>query len=209
MTCPGRWQGAWSDNGNLPAFRVSDDFADGSVDTAQWSQFAFGSVVGAEGAGTYTFSVDTSGTGGASLFTRSRYDITGDVFASELIDAGTQQPGLQAYPAEFQIDSNNRIFISVSNGFIGAWQTVAGVTANHGFTAYVPADHRWFRLRESAGVTYWEVGADGITWSTLASAANPIPTTDVVMLIATDTFLTLPGAEDVIFGAVAAPVYAP
>ncbi len=207
MTCPGRWAGSWSGNAPTPAFRVSDNFADSSVDTDQWQQFAFGAVTGAEGAGNYTFTVANTGTGGASLFTQTRHDITGDVFASRLDSAGTQQAGLQAYPVEFQVDSNNRIFMNVSNGFIGAWEVVAGVSTPHSFTAYVPASHLWFQLREDAGTTYWESGADGITWTTLASAANPIATTDVTMLIATDTFLTLPVTESVIFGAVAAPVY--
>ena len=202
---PGRWLGSWGSSGMIPAFRQTDDFSDGVVDTRQWEQFAFGSVIGAEIPDFYVFTVDTSGSGGASLFTRSRHSISGDNWTVELVDAGAQEAGLQAYPVEFQVDANNRIFINVSNGFIGCWQTVAGVSTDHGFTAYNPAVHRWFRLSEDAGVTSWEVSTDGAMWTTLASVANPIPTDDVTLLFATDTFLALSEIKTVVVGHVGAP----
>lgn len=206
--CPGRFAGSIAGGGLIPALRLADDFADNSVNGALWTQSAFGSVTGSETGGTYQFAVTTAGTGGAQLLSQSRYDITGDYFAAELTDAGVQEAGLQAYACEFQIDANNRIFMTVANGFIGCFQTVAGVTTDHGFTAYDAALHRWFRVMESAGDTYWEVSSNGVAWITLASASNPIATTDVTLLIATDTFLTLGGAKTVIFGQVSAPVYA-
>lgn len=205
---PGRWDGSWASNADTPALRVADDFADNSVNTSLWTQFAFGSVTGSETGGTYQFAVTTAGTGGASLSTQTKRSMAGDCFATELISAGVQEAGLQAYPVEFQVDSNNRIFMNVAAGFIGCWQVVAGVSTDHGFTAYDSTLHRWFRLRESAGTTYWQVSANGVTWTTLASAANPIAVTDVTLLIATDTFLTLGGAKTVTVGQISAPVYA-
>ncbi len=194
---PGSWgRRVKVGNGKRAVKRLADDFEDGSV-SPRWTQFAFGSVTGAETSGLYTFSVSTSGTGGASLSTAERYDMSGASFVTEMTSAGAQEAGLQAYPAEFQIDSNNRVFLVIGNGFIGTYQTVAGVTTDHGFTAYNAVTHRWFRLREASGTTYWEAGADGVSWTTLASAANPIDVTDVTLIVGADTFLTLGSTKTV------------
>lgn len=204
--CPGRWHGPWAGAGNIPASRLADDFADNSVNTTLWSQFAFGSVTGSETAGTYQFAVTTAGTGAAQLLTQSRYDLTGDYFATELTSAGAQEAGLQAYATMAQVDASNQAYVTVANGFMGAVQNVAGVITGLNFIAYDPALHRWFRIREAAGTTYWEVSANGVVWSAIWSAANPIPLNDVTLLIGTDTYLTLGGAKTVTFGQVSAPV---
>lgn len=191
----------------LPAHNVADDFADNSVNTSLWSTFSFGSVTGQETGGQYQFDVTTAGTGAGRLFTQSRYDLRGDYFAAELTNAGVQESGLQAYAAMAEVDGNNQVYITVANNFMGAIQNVGGVISGLNFIAYDPALHRWFRIREAAGTTYWEVSANGVSgWTAIHSAANPIPLSDVTLLIATDTFLTLGGAKTVTFGEVAAPV---
>jgi hypothetical protein len=204
--CPGVWAGPRCGDGMLPAHQVADDFADNAVDGALWTQTAFGSVTGSETGGTYQFAVTTAGTGGAQLRTQSRYDMRGDYFAAELVDAGVAEAGLQAYAVMAELDSSNQVYITVSNGFMGAIENVAGVTTGLNFVAYDPALHRWFRVREFDGDTFWEVSANGVFWTEIWSAASPIALNDVTLLIATDTFLTLGGAKTVIFGQVAAPV---
>lgn len=202
----GRVAGTRAGDGMIPAYRLTDDFADGTVDFRQWQEFGFGSVSGGEVAGAYEFTVAAeAGTGGASLFTRARHSITGDGFVVELADAGGQVTGFQTYPVEFQEDASNRIFMNISNGFIGAWEVVGGVFTDHGFTAYNPTDHRWFRLREDAGITYWEAGPNGLDWGELASAANPIGTDSVILLCQADTFLEMETPKLVVIGHVGDP----
>jgi hypothetical protein len=44
---------------------------------------------------------------------------------------------------------------------------------------YVPATHRWWRLREAAGSTYWETSPDGLAWTTHLQLADVLPMADV------------------------------
>lgn len=204
--CPGSWAGPCAGDGLLPAHRVADDFADNAVDAALWSTFTFGSVTGSETGGTYQFAVTTAGTGVAQLFTQSTYDLVGDYFAAELVDAGVQEAGLQAYAAMVQQDASNQVYITVANGFIGAIENVGGSVTGLAFVAYDAALHRWFRIREFDGDTFWEVSANGVFWTTIHTTTNPIPLDNVTLMIATDTFATLGSPKTVTFGQVAAPV---
>ena len=52
----------------------------------------------------------------------------------------------------------------------------------HTTPAALPYDadaHRWWRLREQAGQTYWEISADGVAWTTLLQLASPVPVSAV------------------------------
>lgn len=203
---PARPTGPRAGAGNLPAFRLADDFADNSVDTSLWTQFAFGNGSGSETGGQYQFQITSGGTGVAQLLSQSRYDLRGDYFATELTSAGVQESGLQAYAAMAQVDASNQVYITVANGNVGAIQNVAGSLTGLAFITYDANLHRWFRVREAAGVTFWEVSANGVFWSLIHSAASPISLADVTLLIAADTFSSLGTTKTVTFGQVAAPV---
>lgn len=204
--CPARLMGPRAGDGQLPALRLADDFADNSVDAKLWTQFAFGSVTGSETGGQYQFDVASGSTGGAQLLSQSRYDLVGDYFASELTDAGVQENGLQAYAVMAQLDSSNQVYITVANGFMGAIQNVGGSVTGLAFVAYDPALHRWFRIREDDGDTFWEVSANGVFWTQLHTTTNPIALDDVTLIIAADTFLSLGTSKTITFGQVSAPV---
>lgn len=204
--CPARPTGPRIGVGELPALRLADDFADNSVDPGRWTQFASGNVSGQETGGQYQFDVLSGGTGVAQLLSQTRYDLTGGFFASELTDAGVQEAGLQAYAAWAQVDASNGVYLTVANGFMGAIEIVGGVTTGLAFVAYDPALHRWFRIREFDGDTFWEVSANGVFWTAIHSTTNPVPLDDVTLIIATDTFLALGTNKTVTFGQVAAPV---
>lgn len=203
---PGRPTGPWAGDDNIPALRLADDFADNSLDTFQWTTFAFGNGSGSEVGGQYQFQITSGGTGVAQLLSQTRYDLVGGSFAAELTSAGVQENGLQAYAAMAQIDASNQVYITVANSFIGAIQNVGGSITGLAFVAYDAALHRWFRIREAAGTTFWEVSANGVFWTLIHSAANPIALTDVTLVIAADTFLSLGTTKTVTFGQVAAPV---
>lgn len=86
-------------------------------------------------------------------------------------------------------DSNDCYPFFIDAGFNTAWElgfiygqssgkvyTFYNITAGRAFdtgVTYDPVNHRWFRLRETAGTTYWEVAPDGNNWTILRSMATP------------------------------------
>ena len=47
-----------------------------------------------------------------------------------------------------------------------------GANVSSGSVAYSPTNHAWWRIRESAGIVYFEASPDGTTWSPLGSAPS-------------------------------------
>jgi hypothetical protein len=41
--------------------------------------------------------------------------------------------------------------------------------------AHDPAAHAFWRIREEAGITYWDTSPDGTQWKNQAKEANPLP----------------------------------
>lgn len=197
---PGSWGALRAGDGNRPIRRLADDFADGVLNP-QWRTFTGAGTSAVEDSGAYTITISDGVTAGNSLFAFP-WDATGGSLAVELVDAGVQEAGLQTWVA-LQVDESNQVAIIVAGGFIGCWEQIAGVFTDHGFTAYDPEGHLWFRIREDSGTTYWETGPDGESWTTLASAANPIALDNVTVSLSANTFLTLGTSKTVSFGHVA------
>jgi hypothetical protein len=67
---------------------------------------------------------------------------------------------------------------------------------NVGFTGYsAPYDpelHRWWRIRDHLGRTYWETSPDGTSWTTRYDVPNPTPVTalDVQLAVGCDSGCT-------------------
>lgn len=203
---PGRASGPWAGDANIPAARLADDFADNSLDTKLWTTFTFGNGSGSETGGQYQFQITSGGTGVAQLLSQSRYTLVGGSFAAELTNAGVQESGLQAYACMAQLDASNQVYMTVANGNVGAIQNVGGSLTGLAFITYDANLHRWFRIREAGGTTFWEVSANGVFWTLVHSVANPIALSDVTLIIAADTFISLGTTKTVTFGQVAAPV---
>ena len=47
-------------------------------------------------------------------------------------------------------------------------------SADVGVEPYDPVQHRWWRIRENNGITYWETSADRMTWKIGAQTMNPL-----------------------------------
>jgi hypothetical protein len=78
-------------------------------------------------------------------------------------------------------DHNNRVYISAGLGSLCAGQVVGGVYTTLAQIAFNAWWHRWWRIREWGGVTWFETSVDGCSWQTLTSTANPIAL-DAVMV---------------------------
>lgn len=76
--------------------------------------------------------------------------------------------------------SNDRLTLLVSGTSISARRTLAGAVNGEGpWFTYNPVAHAWWRIRESAGITYFDTSPDGTTWTNFWSVANGFNVTQV------------------------------
>jgi hypothetical protein len=156
--------GATGRCGTLALLRDSFDAA-----TPWWDGWADAPVTTTLGSGRLTIALPA---GNADLWggyiSRFSYDFTGAQLAATVSQVGGRYTVLEVRGPEDQKSQ-----LMVENGLLMA--TVLGV-AGGGAKAqavYDPLVHRRWRLREHAGMTYWEWSTDGTTWQELYKQANP------------------------------------
>lgn len=151
------------------ATALVDDFNDNQTDTSKWN--AYGAF---RETNRRVELLPTGVTGNYSGYaSAATYDLTGSEVRIELIQPLRAAVGAQVNLEAIQ-DDNNRVYLSIENGRLTSNQRVGGTYSLLAAVPYDPDRHRWLRLREARGTTFWEASADGVDWTTLASAANPI-----------------------------------
>lgn len=126
-------------------------------------------------ASTYS-GLDTGGT---------TYDLTASFASVQYIghDAGaTSIASFEPYPLNLSDSGGTnalQIFMQYSGGAfqVRSYKKVSGASTQVATETYNTARHRWFRIREASGTTYWEYSSNGRTWITMYSEANPITVT--------------------------------
>jgi hypothetical protein len=159
------------------AHTLVDNFNDNTLDTSVWV-----AVPNADTARETNGRVEMrppSNQGAVVMYSTgtTTYDLTDSEVFVELVRATTNAAtriGLTVLAG-----TTGYVSIWVFNGRLEALQW-----ANSTFTilrsiAYDPAAHRWLRLSEQAGITRWEVSADGREWTVIYQAPDPIALTAV------------------------------
>lgn len=157
---------------------ISDNFDDGSI-AAIWTPNAWGGTVSETGGVIRITPTNNSADKGAEIATATTYDLTASAVSVKAVTManGTVDTSFGVY-----VDANNYIDLFVESGTLYARKTVAGTSTNIATVAF-SASTRYWRLRESGGTTYWEYSADGLSWTTLTSQANPITLTAVQLIL--------------------------
>lgn len=108
----------------------------------------------------------------ASVESVEAYDLTDSYVLWELVSVDT-------FTNDYFIDT---YFATPVGDFVG-WYLEAGdifALDNGGVVfsgAYNSTDHRWLRIREDSGTTYWESSADGTNWTERASEPTSVDLT--------------------------------
>jgi len=164
------------------AHTLVDNFNDNTIDTTLWTVTPTGSDTLREVNGRVEIRPLSNQTGFYTCTSVATYDLTESQAHVELVRTlralGSVSTGLAAV-----VDANNLVTIYVTNDRVVAERTVAGTATALRSVAYDPAAHRWVRLREQSGITYWELSADGTTWTVLFQQADPITLTAVRLTI--------------------------
>lgn len=167
---------------------VQDDFDFGGVDIGKWSTWGSLSIVATTNLRLEITSQTSPQYGG--LLSLSTYDLTGSSVISQLTDAGNQSiTSLEVYPMEL-VTGSDAISVMVNGGIVYARKKIAGVYTTVGSTvSYNSSAMQWFRIREASGTTYWEYASNPTgSWTTIASAANPITVTNLTAGISVGTW---------------------
>lgn len=175
-----------------------DNFNDNSLDTAKWVPFGNPPPL-SERVREVNGRIELSPRSGAAgqysgIESSTTYDLTDSSAHVELVQslrAANDAPTIFVV----SINSSNSVYFSVMGGFLRCFQNVSGTRTQLLKVSYDPAAHRWLRLRESAGTTFWETSPDGLTWAVVFSKPNPISLTavEVDLQVGLDASVPAPG----------------
>lgn len=173
---------------------LTDDFA--TKDLAKWNWGAGASVSGGQ------LLLPAASAFDGFVSSNAFFDLTGSEMVAEMVQApnvgnGTVRMFFAAY-----VDSinGNALRFWLQGGNLNAYQVVGGSETWLGFVAYNATDHRWLRIRESAGLVYWDVSpADRSSWTNVASWTPTFPVTSVVAFLSTGYTGTEPSPGTAIF----------
>jgi hypothetical protein len=113
------------------------------------------------------------------------YNMVGDAVSIEMVQVaqGFPSPGgtLDSYPLFLDAGFNTGyelgfVYGGATGNLWAFWNNGAGRNFDTGVT-YDPTNHRFFRIRESGGTTFWDTSADSSNWTNRRSVSNPfLPT---------------------------------
>lgn len=162
---------------------LQDNFNDNSLDNTKWG--TFGSGV-SESSQQLNITVNGASPEYTGLYAANdgvnptTYDLTGSYGLVEIKSTGTLNITSWEIYLSFEIDGSNAIFWVITTGGGGtltAYKKISNTQTSIFSEAYSATDHRWLRIREAGGTTYWDTSADGVTWVNKVSASNPIVVT--------------------------------
>jgi hypothetical protein len=168
---------------------LTDPFDQNTLNGTKWSQFTGGSAtMGYNSTGaTMTYPASTTSSTDGDISSNSSYDLT-DSYALLQVLSTTSNANcdntLRLY------NGNNRLQIQKEGTTLYFQKVVAGSQTNIASVTYNATTHKWWRIRESSGTTYWETSPDGIAWTVQTSQATPITVTALSVLIAGTAFGT-------------------
>jgi hypothetical protein len=159
---------AGADQVNLKLEDLADVFPGTSVDGTKWSTFGSATVASS----TLTLTDVANSTAYSGIQSLNLYDLTGSYLLAHCTNGGNQYASTQAMIMA-EVTSSDSIGLIISNGNLIAQSEVAGTYTTQASIPWVGATMSWLRIRESAGTIYWDYSANGVSWTNLASLADP------------------------------------
>jgi hypothetical protein len=148
---------------------LTDNFDDNSIDTAKWYNEGGAQIAEAN----QELEITTTTDGGSwNIQTANTYDLTGSQVTIKLVDAGNTYSDFIFNLGIFKSDWTDNFNFGIDAADIQAKSYAASAT-------YVPATHRYLKIREASGTMYWDTSPDGKTWTNFYSVANPMVITSV------------------------------
>lgn len=146
-----------------------DNFDDNSIDTTLWPN-SFGTIeeTGGQAAITAESTYSAYHSGGEWQLADS------SVFCELIVPdpGGVDTEFTFAYENSAVDGELVNFYLNVYTGELRPQQAVNYWEDGGPVYTYDPVEHRWLRLRESNGTTYWDTSPDGVTWTNLRNAGT-------------------------------------
>jgi hypothetical protein len=127
------------------------------------------------------------------------YDLTGGAAYVKIVDFGNVSLVSHNVGLSVRIDGNNWVAIGVDNNNLTVDKKVTGTQTNLLATPLDQTAHRWFRIRESGGTTFFDTAPDGMTWTNRHSVANVIAMTGLKPFLESGCWQTEASASYAVF----------
>jgi hypothetical protein len=171
-----------------------DDFSSGSLGS-WWMVTGDAGALDLSG-GTLQFDLvpNVSSPTGIVVYSTNNYDLTECEVRVEAVTMPTASDNHEAYFGVFA-NADNWLHFFQLNDELEVIAREGGAFTNSVFPTYVPATHRYWRIREASGKTYMETSADGSSWTTHVERNTPSFATavDVRMGVSQDLAHDSPG----------------
>jgi hypothetical protein len=117
----------------------------------------------------------------SSFNSLATYNMTGGSITEKLVNAGNQALVSWEIIVAEMVDpsAGNLVGFYLNQNLLSAIYRVAGTNTFSTSVAYSPAQHVYFKITESGGVTTWATSANGRTWVPFFSIADPISMTSL------------------------------
>jgi hypothetical protein len=172
-----------------PVASLTDTFGGTSVDTTKWTVTQnLATVTEASGSLNITPNANTGSAWGyvASVGTYTLVGSSAAVQAVSVVSSG----GNVDNQFSLLLDGSNYVQWLYQQGTLYGISIVGGVRTNVAVLTYDSVAHAWWRIRESAGTTYWETTADGSAWTQrgTATTASLFPLNSIKVTFYVETF---------------------
>ncbi|MGW4757755.1 hypothetical protein [Streptomyces chartreusis] len=155
----------------MPGFgMLLDDFGDGVLDPARWSQ-SYGDPFEQGGRARVPCTTGYAAARSASIYTLSWSQVSARVYPPAAGGASTAACSLLVLSNVGGTDAG--FLVDRAQNAMGLYLRVGYADGGAQFPTYDAAAHAWLRLREDAGTLYWEASPDGRAWTVLRTATSP------------------------------------
>lgn len=165
----------------------SDPLTAGTQNTTLWGG-NFGTLAWAGGGFLITNPATYTGYGGQASV--SAYDLTSAAVWVDVVNVGSQVlVSCESIPLEVNYSSSTmRLFFYINQGTITAYKTVSGTQTLVHSATYSAVTHKWLRIRESGGTTFFDTSPDGKVWTNFTSLADPFTMTALFVSTSLGTY---------------------
>ncbi len=156
----------------LPKFETFvDNFDDNNLDAAQWFNWGGAEVVNANQQLEMTILSGAANYQGVESV--KYYRLKESSVSIQITNAGNQ--ALTSLEVTFSLfkDTATKVFFLIAGNNLIAYKRISNSNVYITQTGYNSTTQKYLRIRETAGVTYWEYSANGTAWTTLHSEATP------------------------------------